>query len=309
MENIILQTYGLCKNYGKFNVLNDINMTIKKGQIYGLIGQNGAGKTTLLRIISGLSFKSKGILELFGETEEGKIEKSRRRIGCIIDNPVFYPDKTAYDNLEIDRIQKGIPGKHCIEKALNTVGLNDESIAKKKVKNFSLGMKQRLGIAMTLLGEPELLILDEPINGLDPMGIVEIREMLKKLNTEYGVTILISCHILAELYQLSNCYGIINKGRLVEQMTSEELSSRCKKYLYIMTNDSAKASVIIDKKLNTSNYKVFPDNSIRLYDYLEQPGKVSTALAMEGITINQITPMGDDLETYFSKVVGGDMNA
>ena len=182
MKDVILQTYSLTKFYGRFNVLEDVNMSIKKGQIYGFIGQNGAGKTTMIRLIAGLAFKSKGSLELFGESEERQIELARRRMGCIIDAPVFYPDKTAWSNLEIDRIQKGIPGRQCVEKVLTMVGLNDAK--KKNVRNFSLGMKQRLGIAMALLGDPEFLILDEPINGLDPMGIVEVREMLKKLNVD-----------------------------------------------------------------------------------------------------------------------------
>lgn len=303
MKDIILKTYGLTKTYGGFNVLDDVNMTIKKGQIYGFIGQNGAGKTTLIRIIAGLAFKSKGSIELFGESEGRKIELARRRMGCIIDTPVFYPDKTAFNNLEADRIQKGIPGRQCIEKALTMVGLGD--VGNKKVKNFSLGMKQRLGIAMALLGDPELLILDEPINGLDPMGIVEVREMLKKLNVEYGVTIIISSHILAELHQLANCYGIIHKGKLLEQISSEELSNRCKKFLYIKVDDAAKASVVIDNKLNTSNYQIMPSNVIRLYDYLGQSGKVSSVLSMDGVEVEQIMPMGDDLETYYTKLIGG----
>ncbi|NLZ47625.1 MAG: ATP-binding cassette domain-containing protein [Clostridiales bacterium] len=307
MENIILKSYNLSKTYNKINALEDVNITIKKGQIYGFIGQNGAGKTTLFRIISGLSFQSKGALELFGESEGRKLELARRRMGCIIESPVFYPFKTAYENLEIDRIQKGIPGKECIEKALTMVGL--DKVKNKKVRNFSLGMKQRLGIAMALLGDPEFLILDEPINGLDPTGIVEIREILKKLNTEYGVTILISSHILAELYQLANCYGIIHKGKLLEEITAEELANRCQKFLYIKVDDVAKASVIIDKKLNSSNFKVLPGNIIRLYDYLDAPAKVSTTLTMAGIAVEQITPMGDDLETYFSKLIGGGSNA
>jgi len=307
VENIILKSYNLSKTYNKINALEDVNITIKKGQIYGFIGQNGAGKTTLFRIISGLSFQSKGALELFGESEGRKLELARRRMGCIIESPVFYPFKTAYENLEIDRIQKGIPGKECIEKALTMVGL--DKVKNKKVRNFSLGMKQRLGIAMALLGDPEFLILDEPINGLDPTGIVEIREILKKLNTEYGVTILISSHILAELYQLANCYGIIHKGKLLEEITAEELANRCQKFLYIKVDDVAKASVIIDKKLNSSNFKVLPGNIIRLYDYLDAPAKVSTTLTMAGIAVEQITPMGDDLETYFSKLIGGGSNA
>lgn len=307
MDNIILKTYNLCKTYGNLNALENVSITIKKGQIYGFIGQNGAGKTTLFRIIAGLSFKSKGSIELFGESEGRRLELARRRMGCIIEAPVFYPLKNAYENLEIDRIQKGIPGKECIEKALTMVGLNQEK--NKKVKSFSLGMKQRLGIAMALLGDPEFLILDEPINGLDPMGIVEIREILRKLNTEYGVTILISSHILPELYQLANCYGIIHKGKLLEEITAEELSNRCQKFLYIKVDDVAKASVIIDKKLKSSNFLALPDNIIKLYDYLDEPAKVSTTLTMNGIAVEQITPMGDDLETYFSKLVGGGSHA
>lgn len=228
-------------------------------------------------------------------------------MGCIIDTPVFYPDKTAYSNLEIERIQKGIPGKECIEKALTMVGLQD--VKKKKVRNFSLGMKQRLGIAMALLGDPEFLILDEPINGLDPIGIVEVREMLKKLNVEYGVTILISSHILSELHQLANCYGIIHKGKLLDQITLEELTNRCKKFIFIKVDDATKAAFVIDKKLNTSNFQVLPGNIINLYDYLDQPGKVSTTLAVEGVVVEQITPVGDDLETFFSKLIGGAQNA
>lgn len=307
MENTVLKTYNLSKAYGQFNALDDVNLTIKKGQIYGFIGQNGAGKTTLIRIIAGLTFKSKGNFELFGENEGRNLEQARRRMGCIIDTPVFYPDKTAYSNLEIERIQKGIPGKECIEKALTMVGLQD--VKKKKVRNFSLGMKQRLGIAMALLGDPEFLIWDEPINGLDPIGIVEVREMLKKLNVEYGVTILISSHILSELYQLANCYGIIHKGKLLEQITLEELTNRCKKFIFIKVDDATKAAFVIDKKLNTSNFQVLPGNIINLYDYLDQPGKVSTTLAVEGVVVEQITPVGDDLETFFSKLIGGANNA
>lgn len=307
MENTVLKTYNLSKAYGRFNALDDVNLTIKKGQIYGFIGQNGAGKTTLIRIIAGLTFKSKGNFELFGENEGRNLEQARRRMGCIIDTPVFYPDKTAYSNLEIERIQKGIPGKECIEKALTMVGLQD--VKKKKVRNFSLGMKQRLGIAMALLGDPEFLILDEPINGLDPIGIVEVREMLKKLNVEYGVTILISSHILSELHQLANCYGIIHKGKLLDQITLEELTNRCKKFIYIKVDDATKAAFVIDKKLNTSNFQVLPGNIINLYDYLDQPGKVSTTLAVEGVVVEQITPVGDDLETFFSKLIGGAQNA
>lgn len=306
MNEIILKTSNLTKTYRNINAVDNVNMTIRKGQIYGLIGLNAAGKTTLIRLVAGLALRTRGGIELFGETHDRKIQGVRRRMGCLIDAPAFYQFETAYENMEIMRIQKGIPGKECIERALKTVGLADTG--KKKVMNFSLGMKQRLGIAMALIGDPEFLVLDEPINGLDPMGIIEIRELLKKINEEYGVTILISSHILAELYQLANCYGIIHKGRLIQEITSKELNERCKKLLHIKVDDAAKAAVIINKKLSTTNFEVLPGNVIKLYDYIDNSGKVSSTLNTEGVLVEQIMPMGDDLETYFTKVIGGSRN-
>ena len=207
----------------------------------------------------------------------------------------------------MNRIQKGIPGKECIERVLKVTGV--DAFKNKRVLSMSLGMKQRLGIAMALIGEPEFLILDEPINGLDPIGIIEIRELLKKLNEENGITILISSHILSELNQLASCYGIIHKGKLVEQITAKELSEKCRKLLYVKVDNAAKASVILNAKLSTSNFEVMPDNVINLYDYVDDSGKVSSILSREGIIVKEIMPMGDNLETYFSKVIGGNKNA
>lgn len=306
MDNFILKVSKVTKKYKNINVLNNISMTIKKGEIYGLIGLNGAGKSTLIRIITGLSAPDSGSIELFGEHEIDKVESSRRRIGAIIETPALYDNKTVYENMYINRIQKGIPGEESIEKALNILGLSE--VKSKKVKTLSLGTKQRLGIAMALLGEPEFLILDEPINGLDPIKIIEIRELLKKLNVEYGVTILISSHILGELYHIANRYGIIHKGKLIEEVTLEELKDRCKKFIHIKVDNAANASVVINKKLNTSNFNVLPNNTIKLYDYIEQSGKVTEVLVKEGIVVEQIMPMGEDLEAYFSKVVGEAIN-
>ncbi|AKN30881.1 bacitracin ABC transporter ATP-binding protein [Clostridium carboxidivorans P7] len=303
MNSSILKISKVTKKYKNINVLDNVNMTIKKGQIYGLIGLNGAGKSTLIRIITGLVSEDSGSVELFGEHEKDKIENSRKRIGAIIETPALYENKTAYENIHINRIQKGIPGEDCIEKVLNMVGLND--IKDKKVKTLSLGTKQILGIAMALLGEPEFLILDEPINALDPIRIIEIRELLKRLNEEYGVTMLISSHILGELYHIANHYGIIHKGKLIEEITIDELNDRCKKFIHIKVDNSANAAVILNKKLNTLNYNVFPGNVIKLYDYIEESGKVTEILVKEGVTVEQIMPMGEDLETYFSEVIGG----
>jgi ABC-2 type transport system ATP-binding protein len=306
VSNVIVKISAVSKRYKGIKVLDTVDMTIKKGQIYGLIGLNGAGKTTLMRVIAGLALKDSGSVELFGQSDEINIGDSRRRMGCLIETPGIYVNKTAYENLEIERIQKGIPGKECIEKVLADVGLID--VKSKKVRNFSQGMKQKLGVAMALLSEPEFLMLDEPINGLDPIAIIQIRELLKKLNVEKGVTILISSHILTELHQLATCYGIIHKGKIIEQITDSELEGKCKKLLHIKVDDASKAAVVLNTKLQTGNFEVLPNNVIKLYDYLDNAGKVSKVLSGEGISVEEIMPMGDELENYFSKVIGGSLD-
>ena len=307
MNDFILKVNNVTKKYNGINVLDDVSMSIKRGQIYGFIGLNGAGKSTLMRIVTGLASPDKGSIELFGEHGKDKIEKNRRRIGAAIEAPALYENKTVYENMHINRIQKGIPGEECIEKLLNAAELTE--IRNKKIKTLSLGTKQIIGIAMALLGKPEFLILDEPINGLDPIRIIEIRELIKKLNTEYKVTKLISSHILSELYHTANYYGIIHKGRLIKEITSDELNDCCRKFIHIKVDDAAKASVIINKKLGTSNFNVLPDNIIKLYDYTENSGKVTEMLVKEGITVKEIMPMGEDFETYFAKVIGGTEDA
>ncbi|MGE6362761.1 ATP-binding cassette domain-containing protein [Bacillus paramycoides] len=306
MNNCVLRTINLSKKYQDDFVLNNVNLTIKKGDIYGFIGQNGAGKTTLIRIATGLAFPTNGDVELFGDGSEMGLINSRKRIGTIIEGPALFPNMTAQQNLEIHRIQKGIPGKGCIKKTLDLVGLSDTG--RKKVKDFSLGMKQRLGLAMALIGDPEFLILDEPINGLDPTGIIEIRELLKRLNREKGITILISSHILGELYHLANCYGIIHNGKLIEQLTLKELDKKCKKHLRIKVDDVSKAATIIETQLGTSQFEVMPDSIIKLYEYLDDLGRVSSVLAANGLIIEEFMPMGDDLESYFTRLIGGVSN-
>jgi len=306
MDNFILRTFGVTKIYKKLTVLDKVNMSIKKGQIYGLIGLNGAGKTTLMRVISGLALIDSGSIELFGESNTDKIQKERRRMGCLIETPALHYYKTVYENLEIERLHKGIPGKESVEKVLSLVNLSN--FKNKKIKDLSLGMKQRLGIAMALLGNPEFLVLDEPISGLDPIAIIETRELLKNLNKEAGVTILISSHILEELYQLANCYGIIHKGKLIEQITDKELEEKCKRFLHIKVDNSAKAAVILNTKLSTSSFNILPNNIIRLYDYVDSSEIVSKAFAREGVLVKELMPMGDSLEDYFSKAIGGDID-
>lgn len=303
MGDYVLKTNQLSKQYKHQLALSKVSLSIKKGSIYGFIGQNGAGKSTLIRTVTGLAIPSTGTIELFGESDEQHLIEARKRIGTIIEGPALYPQMTAKENLEAHRLLKGIPGKECIEKTLALVGLRDTG--KKKAKNFSLGMKQRLGLGIALLGDPEFLILDEPINGLDPMGVVEIRELLKRLNREYGITILISSHILSELHLLATHYGIIHKGELIEQLTVEELNNKCQQYLHIKVDNGQRAAALLENKLATSKFEVMPDETIKLFDYLNTPGKVSTFLASEGLIIEQFMPMGEDLETYFMNRIGG----
>lgn len=303
MSDYVLRTNNLTKKYKNQFALNKVNISIKKGSIYGFIGQNGAGKSTLIRVVTALAFPTSGTMELFGHSNERNLNEGRKRIGTIIEGPALYPQMTAVENLEAHRLLKGIPGKECIEKTLSLVGLQDTG--KKKAKNFSLGMKQRLGIGIALLGDPEFLILDEPINGLDPMGVVEIRELLKKLNHEYGITILISSHILSELHLLATHYGIIHKGELLEQLTVGELNKKCQQYIHIKVDNPGKAATIIETQLETNHYEVLPDGAIKLFKYLDTPGQVSKTLSDEGLIIEQFMPMGEDLETYFTNRIGG----
>ena len=303
MNKYVLKTNHLSKKYQDKMALNNVDLSIEKGSIYGFIGQNGAGKSTMIRIICGLGSPTTGTFELFGENNERELNEARRRIGTIIEGPALYPNMTASENLEAHRLLKGIPGKDCIEKTLSLVGLQDTG--KKKAKNFSLGMKQRLGLAIALLGDPEFLILDEPINGLDPMGVVEIRELLKKLNKEHGITILISSHILSELHLLATHYGIIHEGELLEQFSAKELNEKCQHYLHIKVDNPGKAVTVIELHLFTKEFEVMPDGSIRLFAFVDSPGTVSKVLTNEGLVIEQFMPMGEDLETYFTKRIGG----
>ncbi|RAS85582.1 ABC transporter ATP-binding protein [Priestia endophytica] len=303
MNEYVLKTNDLSKEYQNKMALNKVNLSVKKGSIYGFIGQNGAGKSTLIRLITGLAYPTTGTFKLFGKNNERELNEVRKRIGTIIEGPALYPHMTAFENLEAHRLLKGIPGKECIKKTLTLVGLQDTG--KKKAKNFSLGMKQRLGLAIALLGDPEFLILDEPINGLDPMGVVEIRELLKKLNQEHGITILISSHILSELHLLATHYGIIHKGVLLEQLSAEELNEKCQHYLHIKVDNPNKAATVIERHLATQDFEVRPDDVIKLFAYVDSPGKVSSILTNEGLIIEEFMPMGEGLETYFTNVIGG----
>ncbi len=300
MKECILKTNNLTKKYKEFTALDRVNIEIKKGDIYGIIGRNGAGKTTLMKIISTLTTKTDGDFTLFNH-EDTDITETKRRIGCLIENAAFFPNLSAYENLKYYAIQKGITNENQIKEALKAVDL--ENTREKKFKNFSLGMKQRLGIAFAILDNPDFIILDEPINGLDPLGISELRETFKRLNEEKNITILISSHILSELYLIATNFCIIEKGKVVKSLTKEELDKECSKCIIIKTDDVKKVSVILEKELKTTNYKVIDKEEIRLYDYLNHIEKVNKVLVKNDINIKQLGETGISLEDYFKNII------
>ena len=305
LSEMLLETRNLTKQYGHHKAVDSVSMHIKKGAIYGFIGRNGAGKTTCLKMISGLSRPTSGEIEIFGY--KGKdLQKVRSRVGCLIEAPGLYGNMNAYTNLKIKCELFGIRKKGYIEDILETVGL--EGVGKKKTKHFSLGMKQRLGIGLALVGEPDLLVLDEPINGLDPAGIVEIRNLLKSLNKEYGMTILVSSHILEELYQTASEFILIDKGKIIEEISDRELNDRCKRHIAIKATDPQKALIVLEETLHTDSFKLMPDGMIRLYDYLDDMEKVAAALSDAHILVTGLSVAGDTLEDYFLSKIGGTGN-
>lgn len=307
MNEIVLKTNSLSKKYGNSFAVENANIVIKQGDIYGLVGKNGAGKTTLIRMISGLTMPTSGEIELFNETSPEGLSKARSRTGCIIETPSFFPYLSAEKNLEYYRIQRGIPERECVREVLKVVNL--ENTGGKKFKNFSLGMKQRLGLALAIMANPDLMILDEPINGLDPTGIVEFREILQRLNRERHTTIIISSHILSELSQLATQYGFINNGRFVEQISAKDLEEKCKSCLLMKVNNTEKAAVIIEKQLGCTRFEVINNNQIRLFELIDTPEVVVEALVKNGVMLSAISQIGANLENYFIDLVGGKENA
>jgi len=298
----ILETKNLTKTYGGKAAVTNVSLTIQKGDIYGLIGQNGAGKTTLMRMITSLSSPTSGEIKLFGESTPTGLQNARRRMSAVIETPALYPNLTAAQNLEFYRIQRGIPDKKVITKALEFVGLTDTG--NKKFKNFSMGMKQRLGLALVTLSNPDFVILDEPINGLDPMGIVEIRKLIQELHKQ-GITILISSHILTELSLVATKYAFLHDGKLVKNLTQSELQEECKTALAIVVDDAQKAAAILETALNIHNYKQISENELRIYEQLDNSAEITTQLILGGVRLSSTKEVGDSLEDYFKNVIGG----
>lgn len=301
-EEIIVEARNLTKVYGQTPALKNADLTIRRGSIYGLVGNNGAGKTTFLKILAGQTLATEGSFTLMGAENSGEKERMRRRTGCLIENPGFYPKLTIRQNLEYYRIQRGIPGSGIADRMLEAVGLSE--VSKRKFENLSLGMKQRLGLALALMGEPELLILDEPINGLDPAGIVEIRNLLLRLNQEKGVTILISSHILSELQNIATDYGFLNRGEVVEQLSAEKLREKCCAYLEVKVADAAAYAALLETEMLCTDYRVMPGGCIHIMERVDDIGAYSALAVKHGISLLGFEMKEINLENYYMRLIG-----
>lgn len=300
----VLKTNALCKHYKHFKALNGLTMNIPKGAIYGFVGKNGAGKTTLIRLICGLQEPTSGEYFLYGlKNSEKEILKSRRRMGAVVETPAIYLDLTAIENMKEQYRILGIPSNDSIPKLLKLVGL--ENTGNKKARNFSLGMRQRLGIAIALAGNPDFLVLDEPANGLDPQGIIEMRELILKLNREYQITVLISSHILDELSRLATHYGFIENGKMVKEISAEELEASCRKCIRLeVTNVQTLVRVLDEMKVD---YKVISDKEADVFAKVNV-SKLAVTLLKENCEVISMQERDESLESYYVSLVGGKKN-
>lgn len=297
----ILKTNLLTKQFKQQKAVDSISIQIERGAIYGLIGRNGAGKTTFLRMISGLAKPTSGEMELMDmSSANGKINTAFERVGCLIEQPGIYKNMNAFENLKLKAMCCGVYSKDYINQKLALVGL--DYVGKKTVGNFSLGMKQRLGIAMAMIGEPDLLVLDEPINGLDPQGIIEVRDIIQKINHEHNVTIVISSHILEELSKIATHYGIINNGKLLEQLSRNELMDKCAERLEIVTDTPEQACVVLDE-LGGISYKVVDKQTIHVLNRVEDSALINANLSKAGVPVQSMGRKNESLEDYFIELI------
>lgn len=300
-----LKTAGLAKRYGEFTALDGLDMTVPRGAIYGLVGRNGAGKTTLIRLICGLQRPSSGEYAIYGvDSRDKAISKARRRMGAVVEAPSIYLDMSAEDNLKQQYRILGLPDFTGIPELLELVGLTDTG--RKKARNFSLGMKQRLGIAVALCGDPDLLTLDEPTNGLDPQGIIEIRELILKLNRERQITVLISSHILDELSRLATHYGFIDRGRMVKELSAEALETASRKCTRVTVSDASALAVVLDGM--GAEYSLISENAADVYARLNITD-LTLALHDRGCDVLALDERDESLESFFVNLVGGDRHA
>ena len=301
----VLETNAISKRYRNFAALNGLSMRVPKGAIYGFIGRNGAGKTTLIRLICGLQEPTSGAFSLYGaKNTDPETERSRRRMGAVVETPSIYMDMTAEENIRQQYLVLGVPSAEGAEELLRLVGLGDTG--KKKAKHFSLGMRQRLGIAVALVGNPDFLVLDEPTNGLDPLGIIEMRELLLRLNREHSITVLISSHILDELSRLATHYGFIDGGRMVREMSAGELEARCRKCMRIEVSDAAALARVLDGM--QAEYRILEEDRADIYAEIPVTALVS-ALERENCAVISLREQDESLESFYMNLIGGGQHA
>lgn len=298
--SILVQTNDLTKTIGGKELVCDVNLHLKKGEIYGFLGPNGAGKTTVMKMITNLWKPTKGTIELFGEILEKDSYEVLKRMRSIIEFPVFYEHMSGRENLQLHCEYLGYYEKGCVENALEMLSLSDA--ADKPVKKYSLGMKQRLGIAREVLSRPELLILDEPTNGLDPSGMKQIRDLFKMLCKEYGITMMISTHILSEIEGIADTVGVINRGRLKEEISMKEIRERNLSYIELSVKNTKKAAYILTEGLGLDNFRIMDERNIRIYEAGAAVGEITKALAVQGAEIDFIGKKTETLEDYFLKI-------
>ena len=304
MGNYIIETRGLTKKYGNQTSVSNLNIHVKKGRIYGLLGRNGAGKTTTMRMLLGLTQPTSGEVQIFGKTLLNNKKTILPRIGSLIESPGFYQNLTATENLKIFADLRGLKKAGCIKEALNLVNLPYGD--KKLFSQYSLGMKQRLAIALAIMHNPQVLILDEPINGLDPIGIAEVRSFIRELCDSYGKTIIISSHILSEISLLADDIGIIDRGVLLEEESLKELEEKNAKYIHFITSNAKKAAQVIESLFQTKNVKITDEYNLYLYDTVLPVAKINRTLIESGIDIKELHLCEETLEDYFKKITGGE---
>ena len=303
MNDYAIEAKQITKSYGSVLALDQVNLHIRTGSIYGLIGDNGAGKSTFLKLLAGHIFPTAGELRLFGQYEEKEQRRCRRQIGVMIEQPGFFPNLTVEDTLEYYRIQRGIPGKEKVEEVLNLTDIREKR--REKCKKLSMGQKQRLGLAIAMIGEPRLLVLDEPINGLDPSGIIEFRALLLRLNREKNLTILLSSHILSELQQTATVFGFLNKGKLLEEISAEKLHEKCADCLDISVTDPEEYAALLAKHFPEEPFQVLPDRTIRIRGCLREPEEYSRLAAENGLYIRGLELRRASLEEYYMNLKNG----
>lgn len=304
MSNYIIETKHLTKQYGTQKSVADLSIHVEKGRIYGLLGRNGAGKTTTMKMLLGLTQPTSGEVKIWGKPLRGNEKKLLPRIGSLIESPGFYPNLTATENLRIFATLRGVPNRNAIKDALDLVGLPYKD--KKLFSQYSLGMKQRLAIALAVMHDPELLILDEPINGLDPIGIAEVRSFIRELCDARGKTILISSHILSEISLLADDVGIIDHGTLLEEESLAELEQKSSKHIHFTVSNTSQAARVLERDFQENHFSVLDDHNIQLYNLTLPIGKIVTAFVANGLEVSEAHSCEESLEDYFKRVTGGE---